>query len=208
MEGSLEEDGDESPDSQDQAADWRFAVCRFRDAWDEEEPAPQVQVKDPPNPPRPPGGAAQGEGLQAGPLSGELQPTPGRVPVDGSGDGQRGALGGPSGKSEEPVPSEVKSLLCHMASHLSLAQGSGASQGRDLAGDPDSDRLMTTDLDPGESGSDSVNLGGPLPETSSQLLAAGKGGWAEMSGKGVGGPGEGCSDLGRAPILLRPKFQV
>ncbi|CAK6436684.1 unnamed protein product [Pipistrellus nathusii] len=176
MEGCLEEDGDESPDSQDQAADWRFAVCRFRDAWDEEEPAPQVQVKDPPNPPRPPGGAAQGEGLQAGPLSGELQPTPGRVPVDGSGDGQRGALGGPSGKSEEPVPSEVKSLLCHMASHLSLAQGSGASQGGDLAGDPDSDRLMTTDLDPGESGSDSVNLGGPLPETSSQLLAADPGG--------------------------------
>ncbi|XP_027998424.2 puratrophin-1 [Eptesicus fuscus] len=170
MEGSLE-DGDESPDSQGQATDWRFAVCRFRDAWDEEEPAPQVQVKDP-NPPRPPAGAAQGEGLQGGPLSGELQPTPGQMAVDGSGDGPRGALGGSSGKSEEPVPSEVKSLLCLMSSHLSLAQGSGTSQGGDLAGDPDSGRVMTTDLDPGELGSDSVNLGGPLSETSSQLLEA------------------------------------
>ncbi|XP_059523761.1 puratrophin-1 [Myotis daubentonii] len=170
MEGSPE-DGDESPDSRGQASDWRFAVCRFRDAWDEEEPAPQVQVKDP-SPPRPPAGAAQGDGLQGGPLCGELPPTPGPMAVDGSGDGQRVALGGSSGKSEEAVPSEVKSLLCLMSSHLSLAQGSSASQGGDLAGDPDSGRVMTTDLDPGELGSVSVNLGGPLPETSSQLLEA------------------------------------
>ncbi|ELK25613.1 Puratrophin-1 [Myotis davidii] len=169
MEGSPE-DGQESPDSRDQATDWRFAVCRFRDAWDEEEPAPQVQVKDP-SPPRPPAGAAQGDGLQGGPLCGELPPTPGQMAVDGSGDGQRVALGGSSGESEEPVPSEVKSLLCLMSSHLSLAQGSSASQGGDLAGDPDSGRVLTTDLDPGELGSDSVNLGGPLAETSQRLEA-------------------------------------
>ncbi|PNI91265.1 PLEKHG4 isoform 15, partial [Pan troglodytes] len=31
------ENGDESPDSQGHATDWRFAVCSFRDAWEEEE---------------------------------------------------------------------------------------------------------------------------------------------------------------------------
>lgn len=197
-EGSLE-DGDESPDSQGQATDWRFAVCRFRDAWDEEEPAPQVQVKDP-DPPRPLAEAAQGEGLQGGPLSGELQPTPGQVAVDGSGDGQGGTLGGSSGKSEEPVPSEVKSLLCLMSSHLSLAQGDSASQGGDLAGDPDSGRVMTTGLDPGELSSDSLNLGGPLSATASQLPEAGKGGWAEVPGKGVGGVGAEVPGLRRGSL--------
>lgn len=68
-----------------------------------------------------------------------------------------------------------------------------------MAGDPDSGRVRTTDLDPGELGSDSVNLGGPLAETSSQLLEAGKGGGAEVSGEGAGGPGEGCQDWGRTP---------
>lgn len=180
------EDGDESPDSRGPATDWRFAVCRFRDAWDEEEPAPQVQVKDP-SPPRPAAGAAQGDGLQGGPLCGERPPAPGQRAVGGSGDGPRAALGGSPGRSEDAAPSEVKSLLCLMSSQLSLAQGSSASQGGGLAGDPDPGGVMTTHLDPGELGSDSVNLGGPLAETSSQLLEAGKG-WAEMPGEGVGGP--------------------
>lgn len=172
MGGSLE-DGNESPDSQGHATDWRFAVCRFRDACDEEKPAPQMQVKDP-NPPRPPVEAAQGKGLQGSPLPGELQSTPGQMAVDGSGDGQRGTLGGSSGKSEEPVPSEVESLLCPMSSHLSLAQGKSASQGGGLGGNSNPGRVMTTGLEPGGLDSDSVDLGGPLSDTSSQLLEAGK----------------------------------
>lgn len=173
MEGPLE-DGDESPDSQDPATDWRFAVCRFRDACDEEEPAPQMQVKDP-NPPRPPAGAAQGKGLQGSPLPGEFQSTPGQMAVDGSEDGQRGTLGGSSGKSEEPFPSEVESLLYPVSSHLSLAQGKSASQGGGLGGNPNPGRVMTTGLDPGGLDSDSVDLGATLSDTSSQLLEAGKG---------------------------------
>ncbi|KAM5297737.1 puratrophin-1 [Glossophaga mutica] len=171
MEGPLE-DGDESPDCHGHATDWRFAVCSFKDAWEEEEPVPQMQVKDP-SPPRPPAGEAQSEGLQGSPVPGELQSTPGRMSVDGSGDSQRNTVGGSSsGKSEAVVPSDVESLLCPMSSHLSLAQGKSASQGGGLAGDPDPGRVMPASLETGGLDRDSVDLGGPLSETSSQLLEA------------------------------------
>ncbi|XP_008064877.1 puratrophin-1 isoform X2 [Carlito syrichta] len=123
------EDGDESPDSQGHATDWRFAVCSFRDAWEEEEPAPQMQVKDL-TPPRPPVGSAQGEGLQGSPLSQELQSPPEQMAADGSGDAQRVTLGDSSVLLEEPTSSGVESLLCPMSSHLSLAQGTRDIEGR------------------------------------------------------------------------------
>ncbi|XP_037018446.2 puratrophin-1 [Artibeus jamaicensis] len=170
MEGPLE-DGDESPDSHGHATDWRFAVCSFKDAWDEEEPVPQMQVKDP-SPPRPPAGEAQGEGLQGSPGPGELQLTPGRMSVDESGNSQRNTLGGSSGNSEAAVPSEVESLLCPVSSHLRLAWGKSASQGGGLAGDPDPGGVMPASLETGRLDRDSVDLGGPLSETSSQLLEA------------------------------------
>ncbi|KAJ8777945.1 hypothetical protein J1605_014050 [Eschrichtius robustus] len=138
MEGPLE-DGDESSASQGHATDWRFAVCSFRDAWDEGEPAPQMQN---PNPPSPPAGAAQGEGLQGSPLPGELQSPPGQKVADGSGDGQ------------------------------SLAQDENDSQGGGLAGDSVSGRAMPISLDPEGLDSDPVNLGDLLSETSSELLEA------------------------------------
>ncbi|XP_019511447.1 PREDICTED: puratrophin-1 [Hipposideros armiger] len=164
------EDGDESPDSQGHATDWRFAVCSFRDAWDEEELAPQMQVKDP-NPPRPPAGAAQGEGLQGNSLPGEFQSPPGQITADGSGDGKRGTLGGFSGESEEPVPSKMESLLCPISSHLSLAQGESARKGGGLAGDPVLDRvIMPAGLDPGGLDSHPVDLRDSLSATSSELL--------------------------------------
>ncbi|XP_054435031.1 puratrophin-1 [Pteronotus mesoamericanus] len=169
MEGPLE-CGDESPDSQGHTTDWRFAVCSFKDAWDEEEPVPHMQVKDP-NPQRPPAGEAQGEGLQGSLLPGEARSTPGQMSVDGSGDSPRGTLGDSSGKSEEPVPSEVESLLCPMSSYLSLAQGKSASQGESLAGDSDPGR-MPASLETGGLDSDSVDPGSPLSETPSQLLEA------------------------------------
>lgn len=189
MEESLE-DGNESPDSQGHATDWRFAVCSFRDAWDEEELAPQMQVKDP-SPPRPPAGAAQGEGLQGSPLPGELQSPAGQIAADGSGDGQRDTLGGSSGKSEELVPFRVESLLCPVFSNLSLAQGESTMQGGGLTGDSVPGRVMPAGLGPGGLKSDPVDLGDPLHETSSELLEAGKGSWAEISWEGVGVPGYG-----------------
>uniref|UniRef100_G1MG60 Pleckstrin homology and RhoGEF domain containing G4 n=1 Tax=Ailuropoda melanoleuca TaxID=9646 RepID=G1MG60_AILME len=128
MEGPPE-GGDESPDSQGHATDWRFAVCSFRDAWDEEEPIPHVQVKDP-KPPRPTAGTAQGEGLQGRPLPREPQSPPGQMAVDGLGDGQGCTLGGSSLQLEEPTPSGVESLLCPMSSRLSLAQGTRDVEGR------------------------------------------------------------------------------
>ncbi|XP_064346047.1 puratrophin-1 isoform X2 [Camelus dromedarius] len=128
MEGPLE-DGDESPDSQGHATDWRFAVCSFRDAWGEGEPTPQMQVKDP-SPPRPPAGAAQGEGLQGNPLPGELQSLQEQMAADGSGDGQRGTLGGSSVQREEPAPSGVEILLYPVSSNLHLAQGTRDIEGR------------------------------------------------------------------------------
>ncbi|KAF6288795.1 pleckstrin homology and RhoGEF domain containing G4 [Rhinolophus ferrumequinum] len=128
MDGSPE-DGDEFPDSQGHGTDWRFAVCSFRDAWDEEELAPQMQVKDA-NPPRPPAGAPPGERLQGNPLPVELPSPPGQITEDGSGDGKRGTLGGSSGKSEEPVASKMESLLCPVFSRCSLAQGTRDIEGR------------------------------------------------------------------------------
>lgn len=161
-----------SPDSQGHAIDWRFAVCSFRDAWDEE-------VKDP-SPPRPSAGAAQGDPLQGSLLPGELQSPPGQKAADGSGDGQRGTLGGSSAKSEEPVPSGEETLLCPVSSHLSLAQGESASHGGGLARDPVLGRVVSAGLGSGALDSDSVDFGDPLFETS-ELLEAGKGSWAGMS---------------------------
>lgn len=204
MDGSPE-GGDESPDSQGHATDWRFAVCSFRDAWDEEELAPQTQVKDP-NPPRPPAGAPGGEPLPGNPLPGELPSPPGQITEDGSGDGKRGTLGGSSGKSEEPVASKMESILCPMSSHLSLAQDESTRKGGGLASDPVPDRvIMPAGLDPGELDSDRVHLGDPLSETSSELLETGKGGWAGVSWKGMGVPRGECQDLERALTLLRLK---
>ncbi|KAK2497774.1 hypothetical protein MC885_015646 [Smutsia gigantea] len=170
MEGPLE-DGGESPDSQGHATNWRFAVCNFMDAWDEEESAPQMQVKDP-NLPRPPAGAAQGERLQGRPLHAELQSPPGQMAADRSGDGQRGTLEGSSVQSEEPAPSEEDSILCPMSSHLSLAQGKNDSLGRGLAGDPVLVRAVPAHLGPGGLDSNPVDLEDPLSETSSELLEA------------------------------------
>uniref|UniRef100_A0A8D2DWX8 Pleckstrin homology and RhoGEF domain containing G4 n=1 Tax=Sciurus vulgaris TaxID=55149 RepID=A0A8D2DWX8_SCIVU len=128
MERSLE-DGDESLDSQGHATDWRFAVCSFRDAWEEEDPASQKQIKDP-SPPRPPAGAAHGKGLQGSPLSRDLQLPSELQATDGSGDGQKSTLRGSLVHSEESAPSVVESLLCPMSSHLSLAQGTRDVEGR------------------------------------------------------------------------------
>ncbi|XP_063573752.1 puratrophin-1 isoform X9 [Pongo abelii] len=163
------ENGDESPDSQGHATDWRFAVCSFRDAWEEEEPASQMHVKDP-GPPRPPAGATQDEELQGSPLSRKLQLPPA---ADELGDAQRGTVERSSVVSEEPGPSGVESLLCPMSSHLSLAQGESDTPGVGLVGDPGPSRVMPSGLSPGALDSDPVGLGDPLSETSSKLLEAG-----------------------------------
>ncbi|XP_043754669.1 puratrophin-1 isoform X3 [Cervus elaphus] len=168
MEGPLE-DGDESPESQGHATDWRFAVCSFRDAWDEGEPAPQMQAKNP-LPPSPPAGAA-GEELQGSPLPGELQSPTGQMVADESGHGQKGTLGGFSVQMNEPASYGVEILLSPMSSHLSLAQGENDSQG-DLAGHSVSGRVMPVRLDPEGLDSDPVNHGGLLSEMSSGLLEA------------------------------------
>ncbi|KAG8521795.1 Puratrophin-1 [Galemys pyrenaicus] len=171
MDGPLE-GGDESPGSQGHAIDWRFAVCSFEDAWDEEEPAPQMQIKDPASL-SPPAEAAQSEGLHGSCLPGELQSPPGQMAADGSGDGQRGKLGGFSVQSEEPTTSVVESLLCPMSTHLSLAQGERDSHGGDLTEDPVPGRAEPASLGPEELDNNSVDLGDALSETSSKLLEAG-----------------------------------
>ncbi|XP_032447161.1 puratrophin-1 [Lynx canadensis] len=168
MEGPLEV-GDKSPDSQGHATDSRFAVCSFRDAWDEEEPVPHVQVKDP-NPPRSPAGTAQGEGLLGSSVPGDLQSPLGPMAADGPGEGQGDTLGGSSVQLEEPTPSRVESLPYPVSSHLSLAQGKSDSRGGDLARDQVPDRLVPAGLGPEGLDSDPVDLGGPLSETSSELL--------------------------------------
>ncbi|XP_044932101.1 puratrophin-1 isoform X2 [Mustela putorius furo] len=170
MEGPAEI-GDESPDSQGHATDWRFAVCSFRDAWDEGEPVSPMQVKDP-NPLRPTAGTTEGEGLQGSPLPGEPQSPPGQMAVDGSGDGQGSTLGGSSLQLEGPKPSGVESLLCPMSSHLSLAQGESDSQGGSLARDQAPSRLMPACVGPEGLDSDPVDPGGPLSQMSSELLEA------------------------------------
>nr|XP_035137985.2 puratrophin-1 isoform X9 [Callithrix jacchus] len=167
MERSLE-DGDESPDSQGHATDWRFAVCSFRDAWEEEESASQMHNKDT-GAPGPSAGAAQDEGLQDSHLSRELQLPPA---ADGSGDTQRGIVESSSVLSEGPGPSGVESLIYPMSSHLSLAQGESDSPGAGLVGDPDPSRAMPSGLSPGGLDSDPVGLGDPLSDTSSKLLEA------------------------------------
>lgn len=172
MERSLE-DGDEYPDSQGHATDWRFAVCSLRDAWEEEDPASQKQIRDP-SPPRPP---AQGEGLQGSPLPRDLQLPSELQATNGSGDGQKSTLGGASVQSEEPFPSGVESLLCPMSSHLSLAQGESDSPRGGLLGDPGPGEALPAVLGPGGLDSNPVDpLGDPLSETSSKLMEAGKGG--------------------------------
>ncbi|XP_008585552.1 PREDICTED: puratrophin-1 [Galeopterus variegatus] len=170
MEGSLE-DGNEYPHSQGCATDLKFAVCSFRDAWDEEEPAPQMQVKDL-SLPRAPAGAVQGEGLQGSPLSTELQLPPEQMPADGSGDGPRSTLGGFSVQSEGPAPCEVESLLCPMSFHLSLALGKSDSPGGGLVGDPGIGRAVPAGLGPGGLHSDPVDFGDLLSPTSAKLLEA------------------------------------
>uniref|UniRef100_A0A8C3VVF9 Pleckstrin homology and RhoGEF domain containing G4 n=1 Tax=Catagonus wagneri TaxID=51154 RepID=A0A8C3VVF9_9CETA len=120
--------GDESSDPQGHATNWRFAVCSFRDSWDEAEPSLQLWVKDP-NPLCPPAGASQGEGLQGSHLPGELQASPGQLAADGSGEDQRGTLGG-SSVQLDTASSGVEILLCPGSSHLSLAQGTRDVEGR------------------------------------------------------------------------------
>ncbi|KAG3257048.1 puratrophin-1 isoform X1 [Ictidomys tridecemlineatus] len=165
MERSLE-GGDESPDSQGHATDWRFAVCSFRDAWEEEDSASQKQIKDP-SPPRPP---AQGEGLLGSPLSRDLQLPSELQAIDGSGDGQKSTLGGSSVQSEEPFPSGVESLLCPMSSHLSLAQGESDNPRGGLVGDPGPGEALPAVLGPGGLDSSPVDLGDPLSDTSSKPM--------------------------------------
>ncbi|XP_037671474.1 puratrophin-1 isoform X2 [Choloepus didactylus] len=161
MERPLEnEDG--SLGSQGHTTDWRFAVCSFRDAWDEE-------VKDS-SPPRPPTEAAQGEGQQGCPLPRELQSPPERLAADGSGDGWKGTLGISSVQSEDPAPSGMESPLCPMSSYLSLAQGGSDSQGGDLAGDPVLGKAVPAGLCPGGLDSGPLDLGDPLSDTASELL--------------------------------------
>uniref|UniRef100_A0A286Y5K7 Pleckstrin homology and RhoGEF domain containing G4 n=1 Tax=Cavia porcellus TaxID=10141 RepID=A0A286Y5K7_CAVPO len=115
MEGP-QEVGDEPPDPQSHATDWRFAVRSFRDSW-EEDTAPQVQVKDTSHP-----------RLQGGSLSRELQLSSQQRAVHGSGDGQRSTVDSSSVQSEKPPSSGGHGLLCPMTSHL--------SPGESLVGNP------------------------------------------------------------------------
>ncbi|XP_064129990.1 puratrophin-1 [Loxodonta africana] len=161
------EDGDESLDFQGHSTDWRFAVCSFMDAWDEEEPTPDTEVKDP-NTPRSPAGEAQGEGLQGSLMSGKFQSPPEVMAADGSGDGQKGTSGGSSAQSEDPASSGVESLLRPMSSHLSLVEVRSDSQVGDLAGDLG--RVVAASLGPEKLDSNPVDLGDPLSETASELL--------------------------------------
>ncbi|XP_076988809.1 puratrophin-1 [Tamandua tetradactyla] len=155
------EDGDESPGSQGHATDWRFAVCSFRDAWDEE-------VKNP-SPPKPPTGATQAAGLKDCPLPREVQSPPELVAADGSGDSWKGTLGGSSVQSEVPAPSGVKNPLCPRSSHPTLTQSGSDSQRGDLVGDPVSDRVVPDGLCSGELDNSPLDLGAPLSETASEL---------------------------------------
>ncbi|KAM5262707.1 puratrophin-1 [Ctenodactylus gundi] len=161
------EDGPENTDFQGQATDWRFAVCSFRDVWDED-PSTQVLDKDP-GPSRPPTGAALGEVLQGSPLSKEFKLSSLPRAAGGSGDGQRSTLGV---QSEEPATSRVDRLLCPLASHLTLTQGESDSPGGDLVGNPGPGGALPAGLGPGDLGSNPVDLGDPLSETSSKLLEA------------------------------------
>ncbi|XP_023565079.1 puratrophin-1 [Octodon degus] len=151
MEGP-QEVRDEPPGSQSQATDWRFAVCSFRDAW-EEDPAPRVQVKDP-SVPR----------LQGSPLSKELQVSPQQKAADGSRDSQRSTFGVSSVQSEKPLPSGVNSFLCPLTSHF--------SPGGDLVGNPPLGEALPAGLGPGGLDNNLVDIGNALSETSPKLLEA------------------------------------
>lgn len=164
-----------SPDSQGHATDWRFAVCSFKDAWEEEEPALQMQVKDP-SYPRPLEGAAQAKRLQDSSLSREVQSPSEPKAMDRSGNSPKTTLGDSLVQTEQPAFSGVESLLCPMSSHLSLAQGESDSPGRGLVGGPGSGGALPAGFGLGEQDSNPVDLGDPLPEISSKLLEAGKGG--------------------------------
>lgn len=156
------QDGSESPDAQGHATDWRFAVCSFGEAWEEEEPpALQMQVPDP-IPPRTMVEAALDSGLQLPPEQ----------------------TVSASGHSEDTAPSGVESLLLPMSSMLSLAQGEGASPESGWTGNSGQVRVVPAGLGPGVLDGASVDLGDPSVETSPKLLEAGKGGGAQ--GKGVG----------------------
>lgn len=205
MEGSLG-DADESPDPQGHATDWRFAVCSFKDAWDEGEPPLQMQLKDP-NPLSPPVGASQGEGVQDSRLPGELQAFPGQLAADGLEEGQRGTLGG-SSVQLDVAPSGVEILLCPMSSHLSLAQGENDSQEGGLAGESVSDREMPVHLDPEGSDSNPVDLGDLSSETSSELLEAGKEDWAREVLEGRGATWRWVLRLGEVSDPTQAKVQV
>ncbi|XP_073913027.1 puratrophin-1 [Castor canadensis] len=165
------EEGDMSPDSQGHATDWRFAVCSFKDAWEEEEPALQMQVKDP-SYPRPLEGAAQAKRLQDSSLSREVQSPSEPKAMDRSGNSPKTTLGDSLVQTEQPAFSGVESLLCPMSSHLSLAQGESDSPGRGLVGGPGSGGALPAGFGLGEQDSNPVDLGDPLPEISSKLLEA------------------------------------
>ncbi|XP_012868112.1 PREDICTED: puratrophin-1 [Dipodomys ordii] len=171
MAGPLE-DGKVSRDSQGHATDWRFAVCSFRDAWEEkEDPATQIQVKVP-RPSRPIAGAAQSKKLQDSPLSRELRSPPEPRAVDGSGDGQRTTLGGSSVQSEEPALTGMESLLSPMSSQLNLAQDESDNGGGGVVRGEGPGGTLPASFVAGGLLSNTVDLGDPLPETSSKLLKA------------------------------------
>ncbi|XP_045149691.1 puratrophin-1 isoform X2 [Echinops telfairi] len=160
MERSLET-GEEDPDSRGHATDWRFAVCSFTEAWDEEVPTPCREAKDP-STPSPPSGQAQGEGLPGSPLSGALQSLPELVAAHGTGDGPHGARG----QREEPALSGMERPAGPMSSHLSPGEGGSVTQGADLARDPAADKIVAASLGPEDLDRDPVD---PLPETPLEL---------------------------------------
>ncbi|XP_063103571.1 puratrophin-1 isoform X2 [Cavia porcellus] len=151
MEGP-QEVGDEPPDPQSHATDWRFAVRSFRDSW-EEDTAPQVQVKDTSHP-----------RLQGGSLSRELQLSSQQRAVHGSGDGQRSTVDSSSVQSEKPPSSGGHGLLCPMTSHL--------SPGESLVGNPGPGGALPAGLGPGSLDSNLVAVGNSLPEITPKLQEA------------------------------------
>ncbi|XP_048210769.1 puratrophin-1 isoform X2 [Perognathus longimembris pacificus] len=168
MEGPSE-DGNVSLDSQGHATDWRFAVCSFRDAWEEKDPASQIQVKDP-NPSRPLAGAAQSNKPQGRPIAMELQSFPEPRAVDGSRDGQRTALGGSSVQPQDPDLPGVESLLSSLSSHLNLTQDESDNPRESVVRGVGPGGTLPAGFVAGGLLSNSVVLGDSLPETSSKLL--------------------------------------
>ncbi|XP_075393339.1 puratrophin-1 isoform X2 [Tenrec ecaudatus] len=160
MERSLET-GEEARDSRGHATDWRFAVCSFTEAWDEEVPTPCREAKDP-SAPSPPSGQAQGEGLPGSPLSGALQTLPELVAADGSRDGPHGA----GGQREEPALPGMERPAGPVSSHLNLGEGGSVTQGADLTREPAADKIVEASVGPEDLDRDPVD---PLPETPLEL---------------------------------------